>query len=85
MANGPKLVLLEVFVNLHERLNINVLEGSCDSIDEPLAVGHDLSADEVLVTDLLFFLILGGSGLMQLRLEELVDSEVASLSGTWNQ
>jgi hypothetical protein len=54
-ANGPKLVLVEVLVNLPAQIDIrvNLLEGSCASVDEPLAVGDDLGADEVLVVVLL--------------------------------
>ncbi len=70
--------VVEVLMDLHVRFDVNVLKGSC--VDEPLAVGDDLSrllsADEIPC-------VLCHPDLGKIVLEDLV--EVPSLSGIWNQ
>jgi hypothetical protein len=47
-SNGPTLDAVEVLMDLHARLDVNILEGSCvESVDEPLAVRDDLGANEI--------------------------------------
>jgi hypothetical protein len=75
-ANGPTLEAVEVLMDLHARLDVNILEGSC--VDEPLAVGDDLGANEIPS-------VLCLPDLGKLVLEDRPVVEVASLSGIWIQ
>jgi hypothetical protein len=44
-SNGSTLYAVEVLMDLHVQLDINILDGSC--VDEPLALGNDLCANEM--------------------------------------